>query len=136
MMGTSCSLRWREADERVRMWVVNPAHPIAKGIGPYIELPMDEMYGEHFDIPAPDDLIFVNWYEGGEVFRGGCTWTRGLGKIFYFSAGHETYPIYENEEINKVIKNAVRWAAFDGNDTVKPYYNLMCEPLEEISKKD
>ncbi len=135
MMGTSCSLRWREADERVRMWVVKPAHPIARGIGPYIELPKDEMYGEHFDIPDPDDLIFVNWYEGGEVFRGGCAWTRGLGKIFYFSAGHETYPIFHNKEVLQVISNAVRWIAFDGNATVLPYHDANTEALEQISKK-
>lgn len=136
LMGTGCALRWREADERVRMWVVKPAHPIVEGIGPYIELPNDEMYGEHFDIPDPDDLIFVNWCEGGEVFRGGCTWTRGLGKIFYFSAGHETYPMYHNPEILQVITNAVRWTAFSGNKTVLPYHGVQCEPIEKLSEKN
>ena len=110
LMGTSCDLKWREAEETCRIWNVNPSHPIAAGIGEYIELEKEEMYGEHFDIPAPDELVFINWYEGGEVFRGGCTYRRGNGKIFYFQPGHETYPSYYQPEIQQVIKNAVRWA--------------------------
>ena len=115
MMGTSCTLQWREAAEKERLWVVNPVHPITQGLGPYIELPHTEMYGEPFDIPTPDKVIFISWFEGGEVFRGGCTWTRGKGNIFYFCPGHETFPVYHNPEILKVIENAVRWAAFAGN---------------------
>ena len=136
LMGTSCMLRWREADERERMWVVKPSHPIARGVGPFIDLPMTEMYGEHFDVPDPDELVFVSWFEGGEVFRSGAAWTRGLGKIFYFSPGHEVYPIYHNAEVLRVIGNAVRWAAFSGNDSVKPFYDTNCEPLETLSVKD
>lgn len=109
LMGTSCDLKWREADEKCRIWNVNPSHQIVEGVGEYIELEREEMYGEHFDIPAPDELIFINWYEGGEVFRGGCTYRRGNGKIFYFQPGHETYPTYYNEKIQRVIKNAVNW---------------------------
>ncbi|CAI6087454.1 ThuA domain-containing protein [Cohnella sp. JJ-181] len=111
LMGTTCNLKWREADEKERLWVVSPGHPIAEGIGEYIELPQEEMYGESFEIPAPDELVFVSWFEGGEVFRSGCTYTRGQGKIFYFRPGHETYPTYYNEEIRRVIRNAVHWAA-------------------------
>jgi trehalose utilization protein len=111
LMGTTCSLRWREADERVRVWLVNPSHPIASGLPEYFEIPNDEMYGEHFDIPAPDDLVFINWYQGGEVFRSGCCYHRGNGKIFYFSPGHETFPVFYQKEIQRVITNAVRWAA-------------------------
>ncbi|MEG2253882.1 MAG: ThuA domain-containing protein [Vagococcus sp.] len=110
LMGTSCDLKWREADETCRIWNVNPSHPITDGIGEYIELEKEEMYGEHFDIPAPDELIFINWYQGGEVFRGGCTYKRGNGKIFYFQPGHETYPSYYNKKVQRVIKNAVQWA--------------------------
>lgn len=110
LMGTSCDLKWREADEKERLWVVSPSHPIAEGIGEYIELPQEEMYGEHFDIPQPDELVFTSWFEGGEVFRSGCTYTRGNGKVFYFRPGHETYPTYHNEQIQKVITNAVKWA--------------------------
>jgi hypothetical protein len=91
LMGTSCSLRWREAGEHERIWVVDPAHPIAEGFGPYFELPEEEMYGELFDIPTPDALVFISWFPGGEVFRSGCCFHRGRGKIFYFRPGHETH---------------------------------------------
>jgi trehalose utilization protein len=110
LMGTSCSLKWREAGERERLWVVEPSHPIAEGIGEFIELPNAEMYGERFDIPTPEKVIFISWFEGGEVFRSGCAWERGHGRIFYFRPGHETYPIYHNRQIQRVLVNAVRWA--------------------------
>ena len=115
MMGTSCGLCWREAAERERLWVVNPNHPITQGVGPYIELPNTEMYGERFDIPDPDELLFISWFEGGEVFRSGAVWHRGKGKIFYFRPGHESYPIFHNAEVLKVLANGVRWAKFSGN---------------------
>lgn len=111
LMGTTCDLKWREAGEKERIWVIDPAHPIAAGIGEYFELEQEEMYGEHFDIPAPDELVFMSWFEGGEVFRSGMTYKRGNGKIFYFRPGHETYPTYYNENVQTIIKNAVKWAA-------------------------
>ena len=110
LMGTSCDLKWREADDNERIWVVNPSHPIAEGLGECIELENEEMYGEHFDIPAPDSLVFVSWFKGGEVFRSGCCYERGRGKIFYFRPGHETYPTYYNKEVQLVIGNGVKWA--------------------------
>lgn len=106
-------LKWREAEEKEKIWVVEPVHPIADGIDECIELEAAETYGERFDIPAPDDLVFMSWFEGGEVFRSGCCFNRGKGRIFYFQPGHEEYPIYHNEEILKVIENAIRWAASD-----------------------
>ena len=130
LMGTNCSLKWREAGERERLWNLEPGHPIPEGIGDYIEIPNVEMYGERFDIPTPDKLIFVSWFEGGEVFRSGCVWERGHGRVFYFRPGHETHPIFMQEEIQKVITNAVRWA--------KPRVNIadkcpnVKEPLEKI----
>jgi trehalose utilization protein len=111
LMGTSCGLRWREAGENERLWVVDPSHPIAAGVGPYIDIPQVEMYGEHFDIPAPDELVFVSWFKGGNVFRSGCCYHRGHGKVFYFRPGHETFPIYFHEEVRQVLANGVRWAA-------------------------
>lgn len=132
LMGTSCDLKWREADEKERLWVVDPSHPIAANIGQYIELPKEEMYGEHFDIPAPDELVFVSWFEGGEVFRSGCTYKRGQGKIFYFRPGHETYPTYHNKEIQQVIVNAVQWA--QPSASAKPVYGN-AKPLEAIGTK-
>jgi len=111
MMGTTCNLRWREAGEKERLWVVEPSHPIAQGLGEYFELPHTEMYGERFDIPTPEKIVFLSWFEGGEVFRSGCTWERGHGRIFYFRPGHETFPIYYDENVLRVITNAVHWAA-------------------------
>ncbi|MGL5685640.1 MAG: ThuA domain-containing protein [Vagococcus fluvialis] len=129
LMGTTCDLKWREADETCRIWNINPSHPITDGIGEYIELEKEEMYGEHFDIPAPDELIFINWYQGGEVFRGGCTYKRGNGKIFYFQPGHETYPSYYNPKVQRVIKNAVKWAT--PTDSTYPTYGHH-QPLEKL----
>ena len=111
MMGTNCSLKWREAGEKERLWNIEPGHPITQGIGEYFEIPHTEMYGERFDIPTPDKLIFVSWFQGGEVFRSGCCWERGHGRIFYFRPGHETFPIFYDETVRRVLTNAVRWAA-------------------------
>jgi trehalose utilization protein len=111
MMGSSCMLKWRDLGEKERLWNIEPGHPITEGIGDYFELPRDEMYSEHFGIPTPDKVIFISWFTGGEVFRSGCTWERGLGRIFYFRPGHETFPIFYDENVLKVITNAVRWAA-------------------------
>jgi trehalose utilization protein len=111
LMGTTCALRWRESGEKERLWCVEPSHPIAQGVGEFIELPHSEMYGERFDIPTPDEVVFISWFEGGEVFRSGCTFQRGQGRVFYLGPGHETHPIYHNEQILRVINNAVRWAS-------------------------
>ena len=115
LMGTGCMLKWREADEKERIWVVDPSHPICQGLPEYIEIPEAEMYGEHFDIPAPDNLVFISWFEGGEVFRSGCCYQRGQGKVFYFRPGHETYPMYYRDDVRQVIANAVKWAKPVGN---------------------
>jgi trehalose utilization protein len=130
LMGTSCDLKWREAGENERLWVVDPTHPIVSGIGEYIDLEHEEMYGEHFDIPAPDELVLISWFKGGEVFRSGCTFRRGAGKIFYFRPGHETHPTYHHAQVQKVIANAVQWA----NHTQGPkmvYGNA--KPLEALT---
>jgi trehalose utilization protein len=111
LMGTTCSLKWREADDRERLWVVAPDHPIAAGLDQYIELEREEMYGEFFDIPAPETTVFVSWFSGGEVFRSGVTYVRGRGRIFYFRPAHETYPPYHHPDVQRVIANGVRWAA-------------------------
>lgn len=112
LLGTrSPVLRWRENDEQQRVWCVSPGHPIAAGLGESFVIPKDETYGEYFEIPTPDELVFISWFSGGNVFRSGCCWKRGAGKIFYFQGGHETYPIYYQPEIKRVIQNAVRWAA-------------------------
>jgi len=110
LMGTTCSLTWREAGERERLWVCNPGHPIAEGIGTYFELPREEMYGEPFAVPPPEEQVFISWFEGGEVFRSGNCYMRGNGKIFYFRPGHETYPTYYDAHVRRVIANAAEWA--------------------------
>jgi len=130
LLGTTCSLKWREADEKERIWNINPSHPITQGIGDYFEIPQEEMYGEPFGIPTPDELIFISWFAGGEVFRSGATWQRGHGKIFYFRPGHETYPSYHQAEVQKVITNAVHWA----KPTVRiPDVCPNTQPLEKLS---
>jgi trehalose utilization protein len=110
LMGTSCHLRWREADDRELVWTVSPSHPIADGVAPVFSIPRQEMYGEYFDIPQPDELVFISSFTGGEVFRSGCCFRRGRGRIFYFGPGHETYPVYHQTEVQRVIANAVLWA--------------------------
>jgi len=129
LMGTSCNLKWREAGEKERIWVVEPGHPIAEGLGEYFEIPHTEMYGERFDIPKPDELVFISWFKGGEVFRSGCCFYRGKGKIFYFRPGHETFPIYYQPEVQKVIYNAVKWATPIKGPEIR-FGNV--KPLEEI----
>lgn len=130
LMGTSCDLKWREAGEKERIWTVDPSHPIAEGIPEHFELKPEEMYGEHFDIPAPDELIFISWFEGGEVFRSGCTFRRGQGKIFYFRPGHETYPTYYHPIVRRVISNGVKWAA--PSNAARPIRGNH-QPLETIN---
>lgn len=129
LMGTTCNLKWREIAEHERIWVVEPGHPIAQGLPPYFELDHVEMYGERFDIPAPDQLVLLSWFPGGEVFRSGCCFNRGSGKIFYFRPGHETFPLFYNEYVLKVIANAVRWAAPAGGPPVE-FGNF--QPLEDV----
>jgi trehalose utilization protein len=130
-MGTTCTLNWRVAGERERLWVVAPGHPIAAGLGPFLELEREEMYGEVFDIPPPDELVLVSWFAGGEVFRSGCCFTRGKGRIFYFRPGHETYPTYRDPQIRRVIANAVRWAT-PASGQGEPLQNHRRDPLEPL----
>ena len=113
MLGTPADLSWREINERERLWIIDPTHPIARGINSqYIEIPHDEMYGEPFSIPTPDELVFIGWFQGGEVMRSGCVFKRARGRIFFFQPGHETNAVYNIPEIQRVILNAI--------DYVKP----------------
>jgi trehalose utilization protein len=129
LMGTGCGLKWREAGERERIWVVDPGHPIAAGLPESFVIEQEEMYGEHFDIPAPDRLVLVSWFQGGEVFRSGCCYQRGRGRIFYFQPGHETYPTYHHPLVQQVIGNAVRWAAAPMGDAPTFGWRAPLEPL-------
>jgi len=129
LMGTPCSVKWREAGERERIWVVGGGHPVAEGLGDYFEIEREEMYGEPFEIPRPDELVFISWFKGGEVFRSGCCFYRGLGKIFYFRPGHETYPTYYDSNVLRVIGNAARWCA--PVDRPRPVHGNV-KPLEPL----
>jgi trehalose utilization protein len=112
LMGTSCDLKWREEkNEREVLWVTRPGHPIVEGLDDHFILPAEEMYGEFFDIPEPECTFLISSFAGGEVFRSGCTWTRGAGRVVYFRPGHETFPTYHNKTVLRVVENAVQWAA-------------------------
>ena len=128
LMGTTCSLKWRD-HERERIWCIKPNHPIAAGVDETFVLDPEEMYGEMFDIPTPEEIIFLGWFKGGEVFRSGCTWTRGHGKIFYFQPGHEGNTAYHNENVQKILKNAVRWAC-----PVKKNIEITCPDFKPLEK--
>ena len=110
LMGTTCSLRHGKGASE-RLWCLDPGHPIAQGVPTCIEIPNEEMYGEFYDIPAPDELVYGAWFAGGELFRAGCCWRRGSGKVFYFQPGHETDASYYLPHIQQILRNAVQWAA-------------------------
>ncbi|MCX7804395.1 MAG: ThuA domain-containing protein [Planctomycetota bacterium] len=131
LMGTECGLRWREIGEKERIFVVEPGHPIAEGLGDYFELEHTEMYGERFEIPAPDELVFISWFAGGDVFRSGCCWYRGRGRVFYFRPGHETYPIYHDRNVLRAIANGCRWAALPRG--ARPATGHVPKPFENIT---
>lgn len=131
MLGTSCTLRWRQVGERERLWTVDPSHPIAKNIPPTFALEQEEMYGEPFGIPDDGKIIFLSWFRGGDVFRSGVSFQRGAGKIFYFAPGHETFPTYYDKNVLAVIGNAVRWAAPEAYLT---WGCPKCEPAEPFAE--
>ena len=134
LMGTCCRSKWRENDEKERIWVVEPAHPIARNLPEYIEIEEEETYGERFDIPTPDELVFISWFSGGEVFRSGCCWKRGLGKVFYFRPGHETYPTYYRDDIRQIMANAAYWA--QPSRGPKPTLGNVKTPYEDLRVVD
>ncbi|MDR1598663.1 MAG: ThuA domain-containing protein [Oscillospiraceae bacterium] len=129
LLGTRTGkLRWHEEGLKTRLWKIDYSHPITEGIGDCFELEHEETYGEHFDIPAPESLVFVSWFPSGEVFRSGCCWTRG-GRVFFFQPGHETFPTYYDENVKRVLVNAARWAARPDRIT---YICDETKPLEKI----
>lgn len=120
LMGTTCTLRWRSEKDRELVWTVDPTHPIARDIPHPIVIDEQEMYGEFFDVPPPDELVFVSSFSGGEVFRSGCTWKRGKGKIFFFSPGDQDYPVYHHVDVRRVISNGVQWARSEDRTRTLP----------------
>ena len=134
LMGTSSwDLKWRESGDTEILWVTNPGHPIVQGIGDRLVIPHEETYGEHFIIPEPDELVLVSWFSGGEVFRSGCCFKRGNGRIFYFRPGHETFPVYHQPEVQKLLINAAKWAC-PVDKTVFRYGHFPVKPIDEINR--
>jgi len=129
LVGTSCTLGWCHND-RERLWVTAPYHPIAKNVPPYFDLPEEELYAEPFDVPSPEDTVFLGWFASGNVFRSGLTYRRGYGRIFYFQPGHEEYPIYYNDTIRLILRNAVDWAVPEIRR-----FDLNCPHIEESLEK-
>jgi len=130
LMGTAAdNLKWRETNDKEILWSIAPGHPITRGLGDRILIPHEETYGEHFIIPAPDELIYIGWFSGGEVFRSGCVFNRGRGKIFYFQPGHETVPTYHIPEVQKVLINAANYVY--NPDTDKYPYGWAAPAAEE-----
>ena len=111
LLGTTATLQWRSSGDRELVWTTTPSHPIAEGVPNPIVIAEQEMYGEPFDVPSPDEIVFISSFSGGEVFRSGLTFTRGRGRIFYFSPGDQDYPVYHHPDVQRVIANAARWAA-------------------------
>jgi trehalose utilization protein len=136
LMGTHGSLSWREADEKERLWNLQPAHPIMRGTGRYFELPQEEMYGERFDVPDPDELLMISWFQGGEVFRSLMTWRRGNGRVVYFRPGHETYPTYHDDNVQRILANAAVYAVgpLRRDDSTSPETPAL-EPVPNPSKE-
>ena len=120
IVGTSGKLLWGD-DQHELLWNGMPAHPITAGIPEHVDLGIEEMYGEPFMIPQPDELLFVSWYEHGYVFRSGCTFYRGRGKVFYFQPGHEACRSFYNEYLQKILYNGIKWAV--PNDFGCPMHN-------------
>jgi len=121
---------WRESNDEEAITVCAPNHPIAQGVEDFT-LEAEEMYGAPFDVPAPEVLVLQSQFSiGNEYFPCGICWTvgagidpaftsgpgnavnqgEGIGRVFYFRPGHETYPTYFDERVRRVIYNAVRWA--------------------------
>ena len=135
LMGTSCNLTWRESGDSEILWVIDPAHPITRGIDRYFKLEHEETYGEPFVIPNPDKVLLIGNYSGGEVFRSGVLYERGNGKIFYFQPGHETFPTFRVPEVQTIIKNAVRFVAPAYRETITcPHVNTVNDETYVIKK--
>ncbi|NAZ83603.1 trehalose utilization protein ThuA [Kineococcus sp. R8] len=120
LLGTTCSLAWRNDGGREVVWTVATGHPIAEGVPNPFVIEQQEMYGEPFDVPAPDELVFISAFPGGEVFRSGMTYLRGRGRVFYFSPGDQDYPVYHHPDVRRVIANGVRWAHQPGLERAVP----------------
>ena len=112
ILGTNGNLSWGR-DQKEIVWNMLPAHEIAAGIPDHFLLESEELYSEPFFIPQPDELIFGAWFEDGHIMRAGATFYRGAGKVFYFQPGHESCRAYYHPCVQRIITNAIRWAALN-----------------------
>lgn len=105
-------VRWEDIPpgETEELEVVDPDHPIAAGVEDFT-LPEVEMFGEPFDVPEPDDVVLHSTFPEGGEFRSLCTFTFGAARGAYFRPGHEEFRIYHDENVRRVVANAVRWVA-------------------------
>ncbi len=92
-----------------RVTVTLPGHPVMRGVPSQFEIPETEMYDEPFHVPQPDQVLFREDWPGGGHFRGGMVWNVGRGKVLYFRPGHETFPVFKDPNVAKIMENAVRW---------------------------
>ena len=115
ILGTPCGWKYYIDDgARVDLVVKAPSHPIALGVKNFT-LPHTERYGDPFEVPTPETVVFDGIYTlpngAAENAQQGMVWTVGKGRVFYFQPGHESYPIYFQDEIRHIFRNGVQWCA-------------------------
>jgi len=89
--------------------VLDGAHPLAVGLPDVFTLERTEMYDEPYHVPVPDAVVCEETWEAGERFRSVMAWQVGEGRVVYIRPGHETYPIWKDERMLRLLENAVRW---------------------------
>lgn len=104
-----CFPAYRTDGKPSQVRVLLEDHPIAQGLPAVFELPRTEMYAEPFHVPDPDDVVLEERWASGDWFRSGMVWRVGGGRVFYFRPGHETFPVYKEEPVLRLLENAVRW---------------------------
>jgi trehalose utilization protein len=116
LLATPCGWKggYFEDGSAVKLIVKDKQHPIVRGVSDFT-LPHTERYSEPFEVPPPESLVLDGIYTlpkgTTEQSRQGLVWTIGKGKVFYFQPGHETYPIFFDENVRKIMRNAVQWMA-------------------------
>ena len=84
-------------------------HPLAAGLPNVFTLDRTEMYDEPYHVPAPDAVVCEETWAAGERFRSVMTWRVGDGRVVYIRPGHETYPVWKDERMLRLLENATRW---------------------------
>jgi len=108
-----CFPDYRPDGKPATLSVKTPDHPIAKDLPASFQITQTEMYNEPFHVPTPDNVLFEETWELGERFRSGMIWKIGQGTVFYFRPGHETYPVFKQPEVIRVLANACQWLGTD-----------------------